>query len=131
MPSRALAPTPPVGFWRTMLNEADRCPLRLIDLELPMTIETAATALDQEFEQPDDEQEIILTRSGERYAPAPADEERPDARPPTPIEAPTLSLGFQFPGNCAICAGRRTPAEPSLPIRSKSMCGRPASTSAT
>jgi phthiocerol/phenolphthiocerol synthesis type-I polyketide synthase C len=86
------------GFARTMLNEADRCPLRLVDLELPMTIETAATALDQEFEQPDDEQEIILTRSGERYAPRLRTEERPDARPPTPIEAPTLSLGFQFPG---------------------------------
>ncbi|MEF8701863.1 MAG: type I polyketide synthase [Candidatus Accumulibacter sp. UW26] len=86
------------GFARTMQNEADRCPLRLVDLELPMAIETAATALDQEFEQADDEQEIILTRSGERYAPRLRSEERPDARAPAPIEEPTLSLGFQFPG---------------------------------
>ena len=86
------------GFGRTMLNEADNCAVRLVDLELPMAIETAATALDKEFEQPDDEQEIVLTRNGERYALRLRMEPRPDTREHTPIETPTLSLGFQFPG---------------------------------
>ena len=86
------------GFGRTMLNEADHCSIRLVDLQLPMTVETAATALDQEFEQPDDEQEIALTRNGERYALRLRIEPRPDAQEHAPIETPTLSLGFQFPG---------------------------------
>ena len=81
-----------------MLNEADHCSIRLIDLQLPMTVETAATTLDQEFEQPDDEQEIALTRNGERYALRLRIEPRPDAQEHAPIETPTLSLGFQFPG---------------------------------
>jgi hypothetical protein len=34
-----------------MLNEADHCAIRLIDLQTPLAIETAATALDKEFEQ--------------------------------------------------------------------------------
>jgi hypothetical protein len=44
-----------------MLNETDHCAIRLIDLQTPLSVETAATALDKEFEQPDDEQEVVLT----------------------------------------------------------------------
>jgi phthiocerol/phenolphthiocerol synthesis type-I polyketide synthase C len=63
-----------------MLNEADHCAIRLIDLQTPLSVETAATALDKEFEQPDDEQEVVLTSSGERYALRLRIEERPDGR---------------------------------------------------
>ncbi len=86
------------GFGRTMLNEVDGCAIRLIDLETPLAIETAATALDKEFEQPDGENEVLLTASGERYALRLRVEERPDALLPAPIDAPTVSLGFEFPG---------------------------------
>lgn len=86
------------GFGRTMLNEPDNCVVRLVDLETPMAVETAATALDREFEQTDDEQEVALSADGARFALRLRVEERPDAQPLLPIEAPTLSLGFQFPG---------------------------------
>ena len=86
------------GFGRTMLNEADGCDIRLVDLQLPMAAETAAVALDREFEQPDSEREIAFTRTGQRYALRLRAEQRPDPQVPTPIETPTLSLGFQFPG---------------------------------
>ncbi|MBL8396049.1 MAG: SDR family NAD(P)-dependent oxidoreductase [Candidatus Accumulibacter sp.] len=86
------------GFGRTMLNEADNGSVRLVDLESPIDLETAAAALDREFEQPDDEQEVVLTHSGERYVPRLYVEPRPDARQQAPIEEATVSLGFQFPG---------------------------------
>ena len=86
------------GFGRTMLNETDNCAIRLIDLETPLLVETASAALDREFEQPDDEQEVIITASGERYALRLRIEERPDGQQQETIETPTLSLGFEFPG---------------------------------
>jgi phthiocerol/phenolphthiocerol synthesis type-I polyketide synthase C len=86
------------GFGRTMLNEADHCAIRLIDLQTPLSVETAATALDKEFEQPDDEQEVVLTSGGERYALRLCSEERPDGQVHVALEQPTLSLGFQLPG---------------------------------
>jgi phthiocerol/phenolphthiocerol synthesis type-I polyketide synthase C len=86
------------GFGRTMLNEAAHLPVRLVDLEPPLAIEAAATVLDREFEQPDDEQEVILTGSGERYALRLRIEARPSGEELAAIETPTLSLGFQFPG---------------------------------
>jgi acyl transferase domain-containing protein/NADPH:quinone reductase-like Zn-dependent oxidoreductase/NAD(P)-dependent dehydrogenase (short-subunit alcohol dehydrogenase family)/acyl carrier protein len=86
------------GFGRTMLNEASHCRVRLVDLERPLAIEAVATVLDREFEQPDDEQEIVLTGSGERYALRLRFEPRPSGEELATIETPTLSLGFQFPG---------------------------------
>jgi phthiocerol/phenolphthiocerol synthesis type-I polyketide synthase C len=86
------------GFGRTMLNEADHCAIRLIDLQTPLAIETAAAALDREFEQPDDEQEVVLTSNGERYALRLGIEERPDGQQHEALVQPSLSLGFQLPG---------------------------------
>ncbi|HRD93409.1 MAG TPA: SDR family NAD(P)-dependent oxidoreductase [Accumulibacter sp.] len=108
LPGRAAAATPEMasiaadtalwGFGRTMLNEADNCAIRLIDLETPLAIETAAAALDREFEQADAEQEVMLTASGERYALRLRIEERPNTQQQAPIQTPTVALGFQFPG---------------------------------
>ena len=86
------------GFARTMLNEAEPGSVRLIDLALPMPPQAAACLLDKEFEQPDDELEIILTATGQRYVPRLRDEPRPDARAPRLLESPTIALGFQFAG---------------------------------
>lgn len=87
------------GFGRTLINEASNYTVRLVDLEDPLLIETVATALDKEFEMPDDEQEIILTKSGARYAPRLRLEPKPQQTDEhQEIEAPTIRLGFQFPG---------------------------------
>lgn len=88
------------GFGRTLINETSNYTIRLVDLENSMTIETVATALDREFEQPDDEQEIILTSQGERYAPRLRLEPRPEDQKNKSQQSgvPTLSLGFQLPG---------------------------------
>ncbi|BBP04808.1 polyketide synthase [Sulfuriferula plumbiphila] len=86
------------GFGRTLINEASNYTIRLVDLEDPLAIETVATALDREFEQPDNEQEIILTRRGARYAPRLRLEPRPLPQEHHEIESPTIRLGFQLPG---------------------------------
>ena len=88
------------GFGRTLINEASNYTVRMVDLEDPLAIETVAAGLDRELERPDNEQEIILTAQGERYAPRLRLEPRPDEQknisPET--DSPTISLGFQIPG---------------------------------
>ncbi|MEG3064266.1 MAG: SDR family NAD(P)-dependent oxidoreductase, partial [Comamonas sp.] len=84
------------GFGRTLINEASDCAIRLVDIESTLALDTAVTALAQELEQPDSEQEVILTRSGARYVPRLRLEQRPQAR--QEIESPTISLAFQYPG---------------------------------
>ncbi|MBL8396559.1 MAG: type I polyketide synthase [Candidatus Accumulibacter sp.] len=86
------------GFGRTLLNEAEPCTVRLIDLETPMAVERAAFLLDCEFEQPDDEQEVVLTAAGERYALRLRSEPPPSTAQQLAIKSPTVTLGFQFPG---------------------------------
>jgi len=88
------------GFGRTMMNEAANIAVRLVDLDHPLMIETAALALEREFEQPDDEREILLSRRGARYAPRLDLVPRPERTIPVPqqIEAPVMTLGFPFPG---------------------------------
>ena len=86
------------GFGRTLINEASTTHVRLIDLEAPLLIDTVVTSLAKEFDMPDDEQEIILTRCGARYAPRLYLESEPDSREHQKIESPTINLGFQFPG---------------------------------
>ncbi|MEG2902834.1 MAG: hypothetical protein RR983_21325, partial [Massilia sp.] len=67
-----------------------------VDIESTLALDTAVTALSQELEQPDSEQEVILTRSGARYVPRLRLEQRPQVR--QEIESPTISLAFQYPG---------------------------------
>ena len=86
------------GFGRTLINEASNYTVRLVDLEDPLALDTVATALDREFEQPDNEQEIILTRHGARYAPRLRLEPRPQPRESQQTETPTIRLGFPLPG---------------------------------
>jgi acyl transferase domain-containing protein/NADPH:quinone reductase-like Zn-dependent oxidoreductase/acyl carrier protein len=88
------------GFGRTLINEASNYAVRMVDLEGPLSVETVATALEREFEQPDNEQEIFFTAQGKRYAPrlrlVPHLEEKKNKS--QEIAPPVLSLGFQLPG---------------------------------
>jgi phthiocerol/phenolphthiocerol synthesis type-I polyketide synthase C len=98
----ALADAPLAGFARTMMNEAMNGGVRLIDLESTAApIGTTAAALARELGAADAETEVILTSSGERYAPrlGAVAELRPIAgnggvRP----ELHNLRLGFEVPG---------------------------------
>ena len=88
------------GFGRTLINEASSCDVRLVDLEAPVAPETLAGALKREFDQTDNEQEIVLTIQGERYVPRlTAEQHLPDQIITSQeVDGSTISLGFQFPG---------------------------------
>ena len=88
------------GFGRSLMNETAELALRMVDLEDPDNLELAASRLAQELQQPDPEQEIMITCRGERYAPrlhlvprpAFVTDESPDAADAL------IRLGFQLPG---------------------------------
>ena len=92
------------GFARTLLNEASNYNVRLIDIAKPGNKEKALIeALLKELEMADEEQEVILTESGERFVPRlrfESTEEKPE--PLLPASEATVDgvvrLGFQFPG---------------------------------
>ncbi|MBF0527849.1 MAG: type I polyketide synthase [Deltaproteobacteria bacterium] len=88
------------GFGRTLMNEAAENIVRLVDIERPDEIEVVAFALDREFEQPDNEREIIITANGERYAPRLryASNLFTQTETAKEIADPTLRLGFRTPG---------------------------------
>ncbi len=86
------------GFGRTLLNEAAPCTVRLIDLATPLDAADAAAALDREFEQADDEQEVLLNADGARFVLRLRHQTTPSTTQAIAIEEPTVSLGFQFPG---------------------------------
>jgi acyl transferase domain-containing protein/NADPH:quinone reductase-like Zn-dependent oxidoreductase/acyl carrier protein len=65
----ALADAPLAGLARTLMNEAPACAVRLIDLESDSRIDVTAAALARELKFGESEQEIVLTASGQRYAP--------------------------------------------------------------
>ncbi len=86
------------GFGRTMLNETSRLSVRLVDFENPLVTETIVTALEKELNSQDNEQEIIISRNGARYAPRLHSETAHKTDETNAIENPTITLGFQFPG---------------------------------
>ncbi|MCP4337582.1 MAG: type I polyketide synthase [Desulfobulbaceae bacterium] len=110
------------GFGRTLINEASNYKVRLVDLEAPLSIDVVATAMEKELEQPDNEQEIILTAQGERYAPRLQIQPQFD-QPQNEFQTtdtPTLSLGFQFPGQLSNLrwesSPRNTPSNDEIEI---------------
>lgn len=86
------------GLGRTMMNESSYNSIRLVDLETPLSVDTVVTALEKEFKQPDDETEIVLTVRGERYAPRLNTVPRTENNSPIKSSMPTVSLGFEYPG---------------------------------
>jgi NADPH:quinone reductase-like Zn-dependent oxidoreductase/acyl carrier protein len=102
------------GFGRTLMNEATTVSVRLVDLDHAIAIETATTALEREFEQPDGEQEILLTRRGARYVPRLDLVPRPDRtmQPQQQVESPILTLGFPLPGKLRSLRWEARPGRP-------------------
>ena len=87
------------GFGRTLMNESSDLTIRMVDLEKPESLESAATALAREFDQQDHEQEIVLTGGGKRYVPRLGYVPRfIEASNDGQVDDPTIALGFRFPG---------------------------------
>lgn len=86
------------GFGRTLMNEATNYAVRMVDIETSGTLNSVANALDRELVRQDKETEIILTASGARLAPRLRLEADPQMTANPVLPAPTLRLGFQFPG---------------------------------
>ena len=87
-----------LGFGRTMLNETSSLSVRLVDFKNPVGSEVIITALEKELNNQDNEQEIIITSNGARYAPRLHSENDLCPNDHKNIENPTITLGFQFPG---------------------------------
>ncbi|MGH8641133.1 MAG: polyketide synthase dehydratase domain-containing protein, partial [Burkholderiales bacterium] len=87
------------GFGRSLMNESSSLSVRLVDIDDSTAVDTAAYMLAREISHPDDEQEIALTRSGDRYVPR-LRIEAPPARKLEPAVpgSSTACLGFQTPG---------------------------------
>ncbi|WZB74645.1 hypothetical protein WJ972_29850 [Achromobacter insuavis] len=103
------------GYGRTLANEASNYRVRMVDLpgDAP-----AIAALVREMRYPDAEDEILLDANGERLAPRLRLVARP-APAAQEIHKPAHRLGFEFPGNCATCAGRPTRRRRRVPTRLK------------
>ena len=88
------------GFGRTLMNEASNYSVRMVDLETLKHTDSVVAGLCREFTHNDSETEIILSRSGARYAPRLRLEARPGVTQLTAHAdaAPSLRLGFQLPG---------------------------------
>ncbi len=96
------ADAPLWAYGRALMNESTAMTIRLVDLESDpqrgRAGEATIRALARELLSPDDEQELVLTRHGERFAPRLRIAPRhllPSARPSL---STTHRLGFQFPG---------------------------------
>lgn len=99
--TRSAIPAPDAALWgfgRTLINEASNYTIRLVDLEDPSVRETVATALARELAQADNEQEIILTRGGARYAPRLGIEPASLTEVQRASRTTTVHLGFELPG---------------------------------
>lgn len=86
------------GYGRTLFNEASNYQVRLVDINTQMDVANVVQALSLELAQTDDEQEIILTESGARFAPRLRTEPRPAVTLQRKDADMNLHLGFQFPG---------------------------------
>lgn len=85
------------GFVRTLLNESGEQRVRLIDFASLDHTALVAQALARELHTQDSENEIIISRSGERYAPRLRFAQL-DSSSQSAAEAGLVQLGFQFPG---------------------------------
>jgi acyl transferase domain-containing protein/NADPH:quinone reductase-like Zn-dependent oxidoreductase/acyl carrier protein len=88
------------GFGRTMMNEASNISVRLVDVDDQTSLDTLAYSLAREISNPDAEQEVVLTASGDRYVMRLQVEAPPAYQPPAPaaFKPTVLRLGFEFPG---------------------------------
>ena len=98
----AITDAPLAGFARTLMNEATRAAVRMIDLETAAADPgVTAGALARELLDGDAEQEIIITAAGERYAPRLAMRDlrhHQDHPAPAAGADSNVRLGFALPG---------------------------------
>ena len=85
------------GFGRTVMNEAGRYAVRMVDFAAPEDIELVAASLERELAQTDDEAEILFGADGARYAPRLRVEARPARANALPDDA-GFRLSFHTPG---------------------------------
>jgi NADPH:quinone reductase-like Zn-dependent oxidoreductase/NAD(P)-dependent dehydrogenase (short-subunit alcohol dehydrogenase family)/aryl carrier-like protein len=108
------------GLGRSLINESPYDMVRLFDVESLFPMELVAASLAMELEQTDGEQEIILARDGARFAPRLRVEPRPLPPAVLPLEAPSVRLGFQLPGQLRNlrweATPRREPAQDEVEI---------------
>ena len=93
------------GFARSLANESQSLAIRLLDLPLAATMtKSLLTAVVQELEFPDHEQEVVLTDEGARFATrlrevaAPHSTLTPATASSLPQDRAAVSLGFSQPG---------------------------------
>ncbi|WP_299201275.1 type I polyketide synthase [uncultured Amphritea sp.] len=84
------------GFTRTLMNESLNTTVRLIDLPTVVS-ESSVDALIDELQHPSDEQELVISPDGSRFAPRLRTETKPGT-----VELQTedqlITLGFELPG---------------------------------
>ena len=92
------------GFARTLMNEASNYKVRLIDISHPIQAEKSLfDAFMNELEKADEEQEVLLTATGERFVPrlrfeSIAAEPKTLSTTVESSDDTVVRLGFQFPG---------------------------------
>ena len=101
------------GFGRVLQNECGAMESRLVDIHPHIDMDTAATALDRELQQPDAETEVIIAQGGQRFAVRLRERSRP-SRPAESLADPVIRLGFEFPGQLS---DLRWEAHPPRPLR--------------
>jgi acyl transferase domain-containing protein/NADPH:quinone reductase-like Zn-dependent oxidoreductase/acyl carrier protein/NADP-dependent 3-hydroxy acid dehydrogenase YdfG len=85
------------AFGRTLLNEASDFSVKLINLEMPQTLDRLSATLLQEFSHTDAEQEIIISHQGARYVPRLGFQTSLTDHQDTE-QFPQIRLAFPFPG---------------------------------
>ncbi|MHB8849144.1 MAG: SDR family NAD(P)-dependent oxidoreductase, partial [Burkholderiales bacterium] len=85
------------GFGRTVMNEAGRYAVRMVDFAAPEDIGIVAASLERELVQTDDEAEVLFGADGTRYAPRLLIEPRPANVGAISVDA-GLRLSFDTPG---------------------------------
>ena len=90
------------GFGRALMNEPGYLAARLVDFEPSIDSQTAADMLCREMLENDEEHEVVITKTGERFVSRMHTEPRRltllTAESASEAISPTRRLGFQFPG---------------------------------
>lgn len=86
------------GYGRTMMNEAGRLRVRLLDLPGLRLDEMALDALERELRWPDAEQEVAIAKDGSRFSPRLKVAGHPSAALELHEPAECFRLSFEFPG---------------------------------
>ncbi len=99
------------GFGRTLMNEASNYKVKLVDSCGDIHNETVVKSLVKELLQGDDEQEVLIDSTGNRYAPRLRMLESPGVKEQNK-PAETMHLSFDFPGQLRFLHWEECPNTP-------------------